>query len=81
MSNKRLLFISSLSFWSYLGTENKTKYYNKRHPYGSYIGNCKGFRRYVPETVDEDHIFLIHSGFSCLIWLKGILLLELLNDV
>ena len=35
MSNKRLLFISSLSFWNYLGTENKTKYYNKRCPYGS----------------------------------------------
>ena len=35
MSNKRLLFISSLSFLNYLGTENKTKYYNKRCPYGS----------------------------------------------
>lgn len=35
ISNKRLLFISSLSFWNYLGTENKTKYCNKRCLYGS----------------------------------------------
>lgn len=34
-SNRRLLFILSLSIWNYLGTENKTKYCNKRCLYGS----------------------------------------------
>lgn len=35
------------------GTGNKTKYYNKRCPYSSYIGTYRDFRSYVPGTVDK----------------------------
>lgn len=38
----------------------KTKYYNKRCPYDSYIGHFKDFRSYVPETVEKIQIYIFY---------------------
>lgn len=36
----------------------KTKYYNKKYPFGPYMANGKDSRSYEPATTDKDQIYI-----------------------
>lgn len=73
-----LLWMTKVTHFTFIvlgaisGTEDKTKYSNGRCPFGCYIGNYKGVRSCVPETVEEDQMSIFFkSHYPILAFLCG----------